>query len=53
MEQVGILSFGDFLKKRKLIDECVIGDGEDAILAIVSGKEYVPDPNFGKVNQYT
>lgn len=40
-----ILSFGDFLKKRKLIDECVIGDGEDAILAIVSGKEYVPDPN--------
>ncbi len=40
-----ILSFGELLKKRKLIDECVIGDGEDALVAILSNTPSILDPN--------
>ena len=32
------INYGEFLKKKKLIDHLVIGDGEDAILSILNGQ---------------
>jgi len=34
-----MLELGEFLKKRKLVDYAVVGDGEDAILDILKGDE--------------
>ena len=34
-----ILTFGNFILKRKLADSCIIGDGEDAILDILADKQ--------------
>lgn len=33
-----LINFGEMLKKRKLVDHVIIGDGEDAILELLQGK---------------
>ena len=39
-----LLSFGDFIKSRKLVDHVIIGDGEDAILKVLADQpvEHLP-----------
>jgi hypothetical protein len=47
-----IIGYGEFLRKKKLVDHIVIGDGEDAILDLLKGNSNLTLNNVSETFEY-